>query len=393
MLKASAITRFKGLNNVTDPLRQDASWLVQADNVDITDTGGLAKRTGYTRALAATVISGAFATFDYARMYFVDNGALKVMTGPSTANTLQAGLSLAAMYFTEINDQVFYTNGTDSGVIMPDNTVLPWIWTRPVAPSAAVGTGALPAGLYQARCTFVLPDGRETGASDSAEITLVAGQSLQISGIPQQVGGGATNIYIAPADSSVYQYAASPLGTAMVWNTGPETLGRELLSNFLDPLPSGCETVQYWRGQIYAVQYFSAQDQSVIWRSEPLGFHLFDLDEEFFIVPGHALMLAPHADALIVGTDKAIYAYDGEKQSVLAPYGVVPGWHWSADDDRVIFWSVRGACAALPFVNLTERQVSVAPGVSAGGTVVRSGGQKRYLVSTKQGGSAFNLRP
>ena len=69
---------------------------------------------------------------------------------------------------------------------------------------------------------------------------------------------------------------------------------------------------------------------------------------------------------------------------------MVPGWHWAKDDERTLFWTTRGLCAALPFSNLTERQVSVAPGISAGGAVVRHGGQKRYLVALHRGGSVFN---
>jgi hypothetical protein len=56
----------------------------------------------------------------------------------------------------------------------------------------------------------------------------------------------------------------------------------------------------------------------------------------------------------------------------------------------VLFWSLRGLCAALPFQNLTENQVSVAPGARAGGCLIQSGGQKRYLTVLQQGGQPFN---
>jgi hypothetical protein len=93
---------------------------------------------------------------------------------------------------------------------------------------------------------------------------------------------------------------------------------------------------------------------------------------------------------LIIGTDSAIQSLDGAGLTDLAPYGVVPGQHWSDDDGRILFWSARGLCAALPFANLTDKQVSVAPGVAAGGALVHQGGQKRYLVAIEQGGQAFN---
>ena len=129
----------------------------------------------------------------------------------------------------------------------------------------------------------------------------------------------------------------------------------------------------------------------MIWFSQPLAFHLFDQSKDFIMVPGRVTMLAPHDSGLVIGTDKRIHAYTGDQLADHAPYGVVPGQHWSEDDDkRILFWSKRGLCASLPFTNLTESQVSVAPGASAGGCVIRTGGQRRYLSVIQQGGSAFN---
>lgn len=101
-------------------------------------------------------------------------------------------------------------------------------------------------------------------------------------------------------------------------------------------------------------------------------------------------MLAPTAEAIVIGTDDRIHAFDGSLVQ-LAPYGVPPGQHHASVDGRTtVFWSARGACQAMPFANLTERQISVAPGVRAGGAVIHSGGQVRYVVCLQQGGTAFN---
>lgn len=380
---------FKGLSNVSDSLRLGVAWLAQADNIDITDTGAIKKRTGYRKAFAGA-ITGAYSTLDFTRMFVVDGGALKVLTGPGAATSLRSGISPALMHFTEVNDQVFFNNGTDSGIIAPDNTVVEWGWQAPAAPAVTAVTGQLPAGTYQVRCTFTMPDGRETGAGESAEITLVDGQALQATGL-QLLDKHFTSVYIAPADSTVYQRAFTSVGaTAFVWNDSPDNLGVDLLTNFYDPLPLGSEVIQFWRGRMYAAQYFAAADQTAIWFSQPLGFHLFDLNQDFILVPGRATMLAPHDSALVIGTEARVFAYDGTKLEQLAPYGVVPGDHWARDDERVLFWSTRGLCAAMPFTNLTEGQVSVAPGVSAGGTLVLRDGRKRYLVALRQGGAAFN---
>jgi hypothetical protein len=380
--------QFFGLNNVTDRLRLGVQTLVTADNVDISDTGALAKRAGYVQAQPCTP-STVYSTLDYSRMYLVDAGVLKVMHRPGDLTVLQTGLSSAPLFWTEINGQVFFNNGVNTGIINPDHSVLPWSWDVPASPTLRAVSGNLPAGLYRAACTYVLPDGRETGADLASEITLTGGQALQISGIPQ-TPGLTTRLYIAPADSTVLQLAGSPSATALVWNDTPDALGADLLTSLMNPVPDGADVIQAWRGSLYCALYMPASDQTAVFFSQPLGFHLFDLVADFFLVPGRVRMLAPHKDALIVGTERRIHAFDGERLTELAAYGVVPGMHWASDDERVIFWSQRGACAALPFTNLTERQVSVAPGTQAGAAIVRHGGQKRYVVALKQGGSAFN---
>lgn len=382
------IRAFRGLNNVSDPLRVGPGWLATASNVDVTDSGGVKKREGYSLAQPGAY-SGCYTTIDYQRMYVSDGGSLKSFDGTSF-RTLKTGLSTATMYWTEVNNQVYYNNGVDSGVVLADDQVIDWAWPTPSAPTLAATTGTLAPGQYVVAITYSLADGRMTGDSDHVSITLGEGQALQLSNIPQ-LSGYKTNVFIAPANSTVFQYAGSPTTTAWVWNRSPDYLGFELQTEFFDHLPLGCSVVQEWKGRIYAAQYIPNEDLSVVWFTEPLAFHLFNLNSGFLMVPGKVNLLAKHESALIVGTETRIYAYDGKELAELAPYGSVAGQHWSLDDDgSIIFWTKRGVCRALPFKNLTEQSVSVAPGASAGGTIVRRGGQKHYVVTLRQGGSAFN---
>lgn len=379
---------FRGLNNVIDPLRLDASWLVQADNVNITSTGSMKRREGYTLSTAGA-FTGGYSTLDYERAYVIDGGALKAVNSPTSFVTLRTGLSSRLMYWAEINDQVFFNNGIDSGIINPDNTLLDWAWPIPPTPVVAAIAGNLPAGTYQVRITQTLADGRVTGASDAAEITLAANQALQITGIP----AGAA-VYIAPADSTVFQLAGTP-GASMVWNSPPDALGVDLGASVMDPLPAGATVIQMWGAKAHAAVPMPADNQTVIFRSQPLGFHLFNLADDYIAVPGTVLAMVPTDAALVIGTDSAIYAYDGKELVELAPYGVVPGWCWALDPDdnsKAILWTQRGACSVMPFTNLTEGHVSVAPGVQAGAAVIASGGEKRFLAALHQGGSAFNHR-
>ncbi len=382
------VSRFKGLNTAMDLLRMGVDWLTQADNINITDTGGMVKREGYDRTQTGSITS-LYGTIDETRMYGVVGGVLKSLTR-TAAVSLQTLTSTAMMHWSEINDQVFFNNGVDRGIIEADNRVIPWAWTPPSAPNLLAVAGSMPAGLYRVAVTFTLPDGRMTGASEPVGIELDGSQALQLSAIPQ-VAGYTTNVWICPANSTVFGLAARNAPAALVWNASPDSLGRELQHADAQPLPAGCDVIQAWRGRMYAAQYFPELGQSAIWQSKALGFHLFDVHKDGLMVPGRVLMLAPHDAGLVIGTDRAIHAYSGEAMSLLAPYGVVPGQHWSEDEDKtVIFWSSRGVCRALPFLNLTQQNVSAAPGIRAGGAIVRQGGQKRYLAAIQQGGSAFN---
>jgi len=198
------------------------------------------------------------------------------------------------------------------------------------------------------------------------------------------------NVYATPANSEVFQLLGTTRDTAMAFVSSPDDLGRDLLNQFLDPLPLGTDVIQFWRGRMYASMYMATENQTVIWFSEALGYHLFNLNQNYIIVPGKVEMLAPHDAALVIGTDAKVFAYDGTKLDQIAEYGVVPGVSWARDDERILMWTKRGLCAFAPFTNLTERSVSVAPGVRAGVAVVRSGGQKKFVASLQRGDQPFN---
>ena len=180
------VKAFNGLNNVGDPLNLGLSWLVRADNIHITAVGRMEKRRGYSKYLAAVVPpEGAYTTVDYQRGYYVDAGSLKTFEGA----VLRAGLAMATMHWSEVNGQVFFTNGIDSGIILPDNSVIPWAWPVPTAPTLRAVTGDLAPGLYRACCTYTLPDGREVKRNaPSARIRTPTATSTSLRSTPPSRG-------------------------------------------------------------------------------------------------------------------------------------------------------------------------------------------------------------
>lgn len=393
------LTRFHGLNNVADPMRGTDpgtktaltwEWLQEADNVDVTDSNGLARREGYSAFLAATSITGSYSTFDFTRLYLVDNGALKRVYPDGGVATLRTGLS-GTPYWGEINDTVYLSCGSDKLQIERDNSVIGWGVPNPVQPALNAVSGSLPAGLYQAVLTYTDSSGREGGACAAVELSCAGGAGIEVSNVPQ-LEGYTPQLYMTEGDGTVfYHVVALPGVTSYTVTTPPQ--GRELTTQFMDAPPPASERTVFFKGRAYLAEYIPAADQTVLWASQPLGFHLFNLNEDYLIVPGEVTQLCANLDTLVIATNYRIFLYDSEQLQQVAEYGAVAGQHADlGSDGKVYLWTNRGLCRAAPFENMIEDHVSVAPGLLAGGGIVERGGFRKYLAVINRGGSAHNAR-
>lgn len=396
--KTQPFKSFKGLQNTLPPHRLGLGWLAVADNVDVHSTGMVERRDGYQLAHAIPQLRFAFTLSDYSAGVMVADGGLHYVrdVGGAVDATRLTTLSFpeSPMHCCEVNGEIYYSNGFDNGIVGANGALRAWEWVEPVPPALSASTGPLPAGLYRVRLTYVLPDGRETGASDEAYIQLPANSMLVVSGIVHQAGYR-TRVYVCPADADVFMLAADGVtGAAISWAGPIDGLGVELLTADKCPLPMGAEALAFWRGRVYVADYLESDDQSVIWFSSPFAFHLFDLGQDFFMVKGKVTMLADAGEALLVGSSRQVLAYTGDALSELAPYGVVQGQCWAKDQDtgQVVFWSKRGFCQAMPFQNLTQSNLSVPHGTQAACALVQRDGEKKFIASLVKGGSAFNPR-
>lgn len=376
---------FRGLNNVEDPLQLSLEWATQADNIDITSNNSLSRCSGFTRRTTNAAIAGVYATKDMQRLYLIDSGELRKLDTGLSYVVLKTGLSAASYSFEEVNGLIYYSNGVDYGVIEPTGW-RPWGIEAPQPPTLTMGTGDLPQGVYQVVCTLVNDRGMESGNS---EVAVIEGSGrVIISNIPQ-VAGYTTNVYVAPCNETVFYLLAS-LAPASLSYDQSSALGEEI--EYWDTNGPQGRLPAFFGGQMFLADWYPEQDVTHIWNSLPLQYHQFDFGSEGLAVPGEVRMMKGIDEALIIGTDRAIFSFNGEKLEQLADYGVTPGWHAAVLDGNLFFWSLRGLCQALPFKNLTENTVSVEPGLSAGGTVVESGGLRRYVVALHRGGTAYNRR-
>lgn len=379
---------FRGLNNVSDPLRLGLSWQEQADNVNITNRNAVTSCDGYTQRVAGSAVTGSYTTEDLQRFYVVDSGALKQINSDLSTQTLVSGLSAAPMYFTEVNGQVFFTNGVDRGMI-DDGQAKNWGIQAPGAPHLALGTGVLNAGTVSVCCTFSDPSGLESGSGDVAVIDVTAKSSVAITAIPQ-LSGFTTNVYVTAPNGAVYMQLSAGAGTSVSYNASPDTLGMELPFWNMDP-PRGTIPA-YWGGAMHIAEPILEADMTVIWESNALGYHHFDLGDDAIIVPGTVYILKGTSGGLLIGTERKIYLFNGAELKVLADYGVVPGYNATIYQGAVYLWTLRGLCVAPDFKNLTQDTLYVAPGTKAGAAVIEKDGLRRYVVALQKGGTPYNSR-
>lgn len=395
------LSQFLGLNTVADPLIGTPSadgqvtweWLGDATNVDISDAGRLARRDGYVPFVAGTNIEASFSTFDFQRMYVVDGGVLLNVQPDGSTVELADGLS-GPYRWAEINDEVFLSCSAPLRIDRASNEASAWVVPVPVGGGLMESSGDLEPGIYQVCFTHIDEAGREGGASPSAPISVNSG-AVQVTA--PMVPDCYTAVYVCPPNSTVFRVVAvlthASGGVYLISSLDQGSMGREISTQFLDSLPVGIGYITAWKGRIYAAQHMAPLDQTAVWFSQPLGYHLFDHNKDFIMVPGRVLQLAGAGDVLLIGTDQRVFLYDGEALAQVAEYGVVPGQHADQHTDgKTYFWSTRGLCRAAPFENITEARISVPPGTYAGGGVIYENGYVRYVATLHRGGAAFNTR-
>jgi hypothetical protein len=387
------VPKFSGLQNKADPETVGLRGFVAADNINIDSSGAhVSTRDGQT-SFDNTNYRGAYATFDATRCYAVTAaGALAGWNG--AAMTLRTGF-VGYPYWVQIGDDVFVGNENQRWVVGPDNVVHDSVIAQPAPLQLLAVAGNLPPGQYRFVQVAVV-NGRESAPSVVATIVLDGTQNVQVSGITGQ------RIYVCPADASVFQWWTDTSHATLVYAQLAESLGEELRTNDLLPMPFGRCLAQY-QGRLYCSLYDRASDQSVVFRSLPFWWDLIDMREGYKLMPGEVRAMAGLPEGLVVCTDRQIGAIVDDAWQPYSDYGVPPGQP-IALDVKVIdrqadspptvkqcwIWSQRGVVQALPFQDVTPQ---FSPPVSnfAGAVVMRKHGDERLIVAVSPSGVDDNV--
>jgi hypothetical protein len=365
---------FAGINNRLPPERihslptqtDPTCELVTATNIDIDDSGRAARRAGQTLKVAGASHS----LWCDAICLCVQAGALKQINTDYSTTTLATGLTADYVSYQRVNDRVYWSNGTQNGVIV-DGVNRSWGMPIPNLPTVSAISGNLTAGTYQYSMT-TLRDGMESGAALAGTIELTVGQGLRFTFT------GNVSLYVTePNGTTLFQCATSNTGT---YDHIGGALSLPLDTQWCDQPPAGQCLTQY-RGRIYIA---SGQ---FIYATTALGYELCDLRDYLSVDNSKITMLAGLENGLLVGTEKATYYLSGMSlaEFTTLPKGaaVIPRTLLIEDGQTVtgkaeyagrqvaLFTTTEGICLASPdgsVVNLTQDRYGFsAAGIGAAG--------------------------
>ena len=160
------------MDNIHADHELDAKTLRRAVNADVLDSGKIRRRKGFSPFLAEPGAHSLWASSSGAA-FFVSGQTLWRLFADGTKEAIATlAPNSGPLCYLEVNGRAYFNSAASRGRIDDGLAVVPWGVDVPVSPPLMVqGPGALDAGTYHAVITYVLADGRESGASVSSSIT------------------------------------------------------------------------------------------------------------------------------------------------------------------------------------------------------------------------------
>ena len=367
-------------------------------NTDLTSDGTMRRRQGYAQALAGSDCHSLWSDGD--RAFFVDGTTLYSLSGEADALTktqVRTGFAPGRrLSYVNVNGDVIYTDQSvlrkiTDGVDGP--LTMPLIQPEPVV--AAGGSGALDAGVYQVCFTYYDADLRQSGATTPQQVTVAAGQGIQITGLPAAFPTGVDGImvYMTPAngDQLMLALALSAAQTTLSIVT-PPLLGGRCQTLLMAPMPAG-EIVRYNNGRLMV-----ALGRFLIY-SDPYSLALHRPMRNFIHFADDVTVVETVPAGTFVATEKMTYFFGGDIATAEAkevfPYGGVQGTGGPTPDSSRCFWmSARGMIVGNSdgsAKNVTEADIAMNRAVVGATSYRERDGIKQMiasLFSTQQTGAA-----
>lgn len=363
----STFIEFTGLRNDTSPERLARTDLVVANNVTLDNDRRLARRAGSTLRIANGGAHSLWAAGEDACVAAGPN--LYRLNAALSATLLKSGMSGAPISYAKAGDNVYFTNGVETGVALASST-RSWGIETPdllVTPTA----GDLVPGRYGVTATYVRSDGQESGADAAQFVDIVAGQGVTLT-VPMSLDADvvAKRFYMTTPNEEVLYHVGTlddNDGSALVPTAADiDAMNEPLDTQFMGPPPAG-QLVAYYKGRMFVAV------GDTLYPSEPFAYELFD-PRNYIQLDAPITMLAPLEDTsgsgLFIGTTESTGVLLGEvpgefKYAARADYGVVQGalayvdgtlyMEGSTSARLLPMWLGReGICIGLPGLEITN---------------------------------------
>lgn len=381
-----------GVRNDISPERFGKKDLLAGVNIELDDSGKVARRLGSTLHTAGD-----------AHSVWADGRDSFVVLG-GVLNRIQPGLLMlpiqpvggSRVAYGRIADEVFWTDGLQSG-ILGGNASRQWGITPPPAISAtSTGLGDLREGDYLCTMTYARDDGKESGAPICSR--LYASGGIAFANLPVSSDPTVTtkHIYLSTWNGELPYRAATLTNSAKTATiSGTPPAGVPLRTQFFGPAPAG-QLVGYFKGRAYVAQ------GRFLWYSQPYEYELFDTMNSYLAFPDNIQTFAPVSDGVFVGSESETVFLQGKDPAdfdrrCVANYGTVLGTeqeipeYYVLDEKQrghgpqLMWMSKQGVCLGGNggfFKNLTGGRYILPDDVKTGASLLKvRGGTPQLVVS------------
>lgn len=363
-----------------------------AVNIDLTGSGSIKRRRGYTLARAGVEAHSIWS--DDSAAFYVDGTtlyALSAFDGDLTATAVATGLTqgLAVSYWPAPEGGTYWTDGRRLERVVGGASI-PLTPPPPIALPVVVPTdGYLAPGLYMIAFCTVDSAGRESELSHPVTYQLGAegganGGAMMSTG-PLPAGAVGLNVYMSNVGGEVLFFSTKMLASTLVTIVNAPLGGRSQTVG-LQPMPAG-QIVRHYNGRLLVAS------GAVLFISEPFMPGLYNPTSGYIPLPKTITILEPTtgetaaSNGVFLVADQTYWLDskfpDCELRAVL-PYGAIPGTSVQRPDSSAVQWmSVRGLVEgdAGKVTNLQEEHVAIVP-TAAGASLLRdSNGTKQAITS------------
>ncbi len=379
----------KGMDNIHADTELGKDTLRRAVNADILDSGKLRRRRGFSQFITA---AGAHSLWSDGKSdaYFVANDHIHQIAGATARDLGAIGTGANRVSFVKENGAVYYLSRSARGRIV-GGSIGPWGVDVPASsPMMTTVPGVLEPGKYLAAMTYVLADGRESGASRTESLTLAEPSGIGFYGLPTPAQSGVVKkrLYLSTANGEVlYRVDEIDAVDSVAVANG---YGPELRTAYLEPPPFGT-------GLIFALGRLWIIDGSTVWHTEALDFDHIDRRRNFYQFAEDVSLIAPAKDGIYVCAEKTYFIASAgssdHSQRMVLDFGAIAGTlAYLPTTGEPIWYSERGAIIGHDGGNaeiVSEKLVSPGAMTEAAGFVRESDSLRQYIaVGNSSNGSS-----